>query len=272
MLKRDEEFDLLVTKIYNSMRFEPNPDWRLSELAFQPEGYLIALCTQGRVSYTLEGKNYLLQQGDLMFIRRSTLRTACNDQSNPWGFYCVIFELDANEAGRELIPALLGISHLNYLTLKPVFREIHHLWITKRTGYVLRVRSLVEKVLIEIITNYFADGEDRAISPQMEEILYRVEHDLRQEFSIPDLARQCGMSEGCFRRKFKAYTGMPFGQYQQFVRISLAKTYLLYGNNNIQETANLTGFSNEFYFSRVFKKITGVSPSEYVKGGGQKND
>ncbi len=265
-------FDLYVTKIFHSMRFEPSPEWRLTELAVSKNGYLMALCTQGRVSYMLEGKTHVLQQGDLMFIRRSTLRSARNDQNDPWGFYCISFDLHMDEAGEQLISSLMGVTHLNYRTMAPIFREIHHLWITKRICYEMRIRNLVEKLLIEMITDHLTDAETRTSSAQMEEILYRMERDPRQEFSVSDLARQCGLSEGCFRRKFKAYTGMPFSRYQEFIRINLAKNYLLYSNHNIQETAFLTGFSNEFYFSRVFKKSTGMSPSDFIKGGGIKND
>ena len=54
-------------------------------------------------------------------------------------------------------------------------------------------------------------------------------------------------------------------QYIVSLRISTAKGYLDNSNKAINEIANIVGYDNPLYFSRLFKKHTGITPSEYKK-------
>lgn len=64
-------------------------------------------------------------------------------------------------------------------------------------------------------------------------------------------------------RKFKKATGYTIFQWLNHFRISEAKKLLAAGYYSQAQIAEQTGFSNEFYFSRVFKRITGITPTEY---------
>jgi YesN/AraC family two-component response regulator len=55
-------------------------------------------------------------------------------------------------------------------------------------------------------------------------------------------------------------------QYVMKVRISKAEKYLRTTDKQIKEIADLTGFNYSYYFSRTFKKITGLTPLEYRQG------
>lgn len=66
-------------------------------------------------------------------------------------------------------------------------------------------------------------------------------------------------------RKFKKATGYTIFQWLNHFRISEAKKLLAAGYYSQAQIAEQTGFSNEFYFSRVFKRITGITPTEYKK-------
>jgi CheY-like chemotaxis protein/AraC-like DNA-binding protein len=63
---------------------------------------------------------------------------------------------------------------------------------------------------------------------------------------------------------FKEVMGVHFQEYIAAVRIRKAKEYLASGRYKIAEVAEKTGYSNRFYFSRAFKKIEGLSPSEFM--------
>ena len=54
-------------------------------------------------------------------------------------------------------------------------------------------------------------------------------------------------------------------QYIVSLRIAAAKGYLENSNKNIAEIASTVGYDNALYFSRLFKKYTGLTPSEYRK-------
>lgn len=87
----------------------------------------------------------------------------------------------------------------------------------------------------------------------------------RNNLSIQEYANKCNISCCWFIRSFKKYTGTTPGQYLTNIRINKAKELLKNGTFNISETAEFVGYDNPLYFSRIFKKNVGMSPSEYLK-------
>ena len=66
-------------------------------------------------------------------------------------------------------------------------------------------------------------------------------------------------------RKFRAHTGMTPRQFQMLIRIHRAMDILKNLQCTIAEVGELCGFSNPSHFARVFRKKTGLSPTEYRK-------
>ena len=83
--------------------------------------------------------------------------------------------------------------------------------------------------------------------------------------SIEEYARSRGMSVSWFIRNFKDYAGSTPAQYLLSLRISNAQSLLESTSYNVMEIAEIVGYNNPLYFSRLFKKQCGVSPTEYRK-------
>jgi AraC-like DNA-binding protein len=77
------------------------------------------------------------------------------------------------------------------------------------------------------------------------------------------MARDLGLSLSGFRKMFVKITGLPPGQYLQQIRINKAGELLQQTTLPIGEISTRLGFDSIYYFSRIFKKKTGVSPSDY---------
>lgn len=86
-----------------------------------------------------------------------------------------------------------------------------------------------------------------------------------EEISIDEYAKNHNMSTSWFIRNFKQYTGFTPLQYILNKRIYNAEALLLNSPYNVTEIAYIVGYDNPLYFSRIFKKMKGVSPSEYRK-------
>jgi AraC-like DNA-binding protein len=84
-----------------------------------------------------------------------------------------------------------------------------------------------------------------------------------QKFSIDYFARECNLSLFRFIHKFKSFTGMTPVEYLTKVRIEEAKYLLSNSLLSVSEVSAVVGYDNPLYFSRVFKKITGIPPSSY---------
>ena len=87
----------------------------------------------------------------------------------------------------------------------------------------------------------------------------------RQNEKISRYAELCDISESYFHMLFKKWSGLSPVDYRNHLRVAHAKSMLHNTSMSICEIANAVGFEDQFYFSRVFKTITGVSPQKYRK-------
>lgn len=83
------------------------------------------------------------------------------------------------------------------------------------------------------------------------------------EINIEEYAAKRHMSTSWFIRNFKQYNGITPMHYILTLRITNAQNLLETTSYNITEIAEIVGYSNPLYFSRLFKKQMGISPSEY---------
>lgn len=85
------------------------------------------------------------------------------------------------------------------------------------------------------------------------------------DICIEEYAASRHMSTSWFIRNFRKYTGFTPMQYILEIRISNAESLLEATEYNITEISRIVGYENPLYFSRLFKKSKGLSPSEYRK-------
>lgn len=83
------------------------------------------------------------------------------------------------------------------------------------------------------------------------------------ELSVDELAKGLNFSRSTFYRKIKSLTGFSPNDYIRVFRVRKAAQLINIGEKNLSEIADITGFSTQSYFSLVFKKHFGMTPSEY---------
>lgn len=155
----------------------------------------------------------------------------------------------------------------NSSTYAYLFKEIIHELQTCRVGY----QELLEMYLKQILLLIERSREERKptvssfIQDEMELARrYFFEH-YNEDINIEEYAKSRGMSFSWFSRNFKQLTAKSPMQYVVSVRINNAVSLLGTTSYNINEVSNIVGYDNPLYFSRIFKKVKGISPSEYKK-------
>lgn len=80
---------------------------------------------------------------------------------------------------------------------------------------------------------------------------------------LEHLAADAGMSYESFRKKFAASEGMPPAKWRQLRRIDRAKSLLAESDASLADIAEQLGFCDQFFFSRQFKQVSGVTPGHF---------
>ena len=91
-----------------------------------------------------------------------------------------------------------------------------------------------------------------------------VEEELETPLRVADLAERCGYSENYFRQVFRESVGMAPNAYINQRKIAKAKELMLYSERNVTQIAEQLGYQSIHYFSRLFKKVTGITPTDYI--------
>ncbi len=148
--------------------------------------------------------------------------------------------------------------------LRTLFLEINKIWFRKDSGYYYRAMNILYKILWLLHTRTsresFYNPYYKKIKPAVE---YINKHYYLNEIDYNHIADMCGISYVYFRRLFTECMGVSPSKYVTNKKIEYAKELIASGKYKITEVAEITGFCDVYYFSRVFKKLVGSSPLSY---------
>lgn len=116
---------------------------------------------------------------------------------------------------------------------------------------------------LSIISNQILVQQANAEPPVIARAKQFIHEHQAEELSLSMVAKAVNTSSFYFCKMFKKVSGLNFTDYVSRVRVEKAKNLLLNPNLRISEIAFEVGFQSLTHFNRVFKKITGQSPSEY---------
>lgn len=97
----------------------------------------------------------------------------------------------------------------------------------------------------------------------IEHAINRIQNDFAREVNMELLAQELGVSYSWFRSTFAAHTGLSPHQYLLELRLTHARSLLAETEMSVKEIAVLSGFGDEFYFSRLFRLRLKVTPSQW---------
>lgn len=138
---------------------------------------------------------------------------------------------------------------------KPGFQQVASGMIMKLMGYM---------VSIEKQRNF----SGKKVAMVIRDACFEMREEVGKEIDFKQYAEENHIGYSYFRKMFKQYTGIAPVQYHLDLKVRRAREMLIATHMSIKEIAFELGFHSVHYFSRFFKKKTGVSPSEIRKGTG----
>lgn len=229
-------------------------------------GYLIHYILSGNGYYKVSQKTYRLGKGDAFLICPDELIYYEADKKNPWTYTWIGFQ------GVKIRQYLERTSLLE----KPVFHYEHDDRIRLCHEKMFEANQLssnrdliMNSILYEYLFLLARKFPKEHRSPQekqtvyVEEALHILESCYAQEVSIQSIANELGLDRSYLHRLFKSATGFSLQEYLLDLRIRKACSLLKRTNLSIAIIALSVGYEDTLYFSRLFKRKKGISPTKY---------
>lgn len=230
--------------------------------------YLIHLVVSGKGVYQVGGVSHTLQEGDLFLVKPNQLITYAADESDPWEYYWVGFNGACASKLVQQMPFSDARPVHHCKDLHAVREALYNIYLSRgpepqcealMTGYLYIFMAHMMKEARDTMPNVGSSSSQYVLAA-IKYIQFNYSHDI----SVDYIAKAVGVSRSHLYRVFMSNVGQSPIDYLTNYRVGEACSLLKSSNLSIAEIAVSVGFFDQFYFSRVFKKVKGVPPSKYL--------
>lgn len=258
----------LVRALYlTDIGFFPKARHHYREREEGTQEYILIYCTEGEGYIHVEDKKYRIRKQEAFCIPSNKKHRYYASEENPWSIFWVHFKGENTVHfpldDCEIIQINSRHAENRIITLFDVlFRVLERNYTLGNFIYISQVLSLI---LAEI---YFREKVDEA-SKQNRHITaiirYMYKH-MDENLRLEDLSRELQLSKSYINAVFKKYADR--APIDFFINLKMQEACKLLKSTDlyIAEIGQRLGYEDQYYFSRIFKKVIGVSPTEYRNG------
>ncbi|MDD5596336.1 MAG: AraC family transcriptional regulator [Victivallaceae bacterium] len=267
-----ESFYEAVAPAVNSIGFfKDDKGWVSSAFERIQNDFDIWYITEGRGAVKINNRWINLQPGDLVVMKPGESyqqEKADEDQSlHVYVLHVTLFGPGNAEAENRLKAACPRKFNLLYHPhLESLFAKLLTAYTLKESGYLLTVRSIalsIIAILFEHLRNRAA--ERCSVNYKMiNRVRDFIEENYASDLSLEEMAKVSGFSFTYFSKLFREYFAVSPVNYHIDYRLKMARLFLA-KSDSVTAASEKCGFRSVHYFSRLFKRRLGLSPSEFVR-------
>ncbi len=248
----------LVVKNVGFQQCTPGYHWG----AGMRDHYLLHYVVSGGGTYTLGGRSYAVRAGQIFLAWPNTLIRYSADERDPWEYYWLGFTgpdaaaLIAQSGLRPDAPVRtigFGRSLQRYITAIYDARGQSAWSRTQMLGYAY------------LVLGKLVEGREESASPadMVDKAAEYISNNYTDQITVDDIAASAGVSRSWLYRGFQRRFGKSPLAYLEDLRLHYAKQLLTGTELRVSEIAYSVGYLDALYFSKVFSRRTGLSPTAY---------
>ncbi|PQP81978.1 Fe3+-hydroxamate ABC transporter substrate-binding protein [Paenibacillus sp. PCH8] len=157
-----------------------------------------------------------------------------------------------------------------YAPLSGVLEQLYAIRIYKTDAEYSHRNTLFQKWMEIIISRYTSPQTEQSMEDRIFSTIQYVDEHYAEEITVQKLARLADIRPAQYTTLFRQRTGHKPLDYVNDVRIQHAKDWLRKSDEPLRDIASRVGFKDEYYFSRRFRQMTGLSPRQYDRSIQQK--
>ncbi len=226
--------------------------------------HLLIYCTGGSGQLQVGGRSWVITSGDLIVLPAGLGHSYRASAEDPWSIYWVHYDGELGNAYNDL----LGAQTVQAIGLQQrLIAEFDALFSLRRAGAAttpyLHGACRLKALLTDIGDMATRSPEDAGRGLDLEQIEELMRLRTGGELNLDELAREASLSKYHFSRKFKALTG--HSPIQHFIHLKLRQACRLLDTTDapVKVIAARLGYDDPYYFSRLFRRVVGLSPRQY---------
>jgi len=263
--------DPLTRQIHiTDIGYYPKAQFHYAERPAGINQHIIIYCTEGYGWVEINKKKISVSPSQFVAIPANTPHKYGADENRPWTIYWVHFK---GEAAGFFIDLILQNSqnykpYLSYNNDRiKLFEDIY---INLEKGYGTDILRYVNMTFAHFLSSLIYDdmfnNKERKTEPDIiERTVSFMQENITKMLKLEDLAVFANLSASHFSYTFKSKTGHAPIEYFNQLKIQQACQYIAFTNMSVKNIAITLGIEDQYYFSRMFTKLMGSSPSEYKK-------
>jgi AraC-like DNA-binding protein len=231
---------------------------------------ILIYCIKGKGWINIQNKHYDIKQDNFFIIPASIPHKYGADNNDPWFIYWLHFTGDLSYRYIKSEFKIESLDQSNNARINDRINLFEEIYQTLATGYSnenLEYASLCLGYLLASFCYYSNFERFNLIyrNDIIEKSIKYMHTHIEDKITLSELASVVGCSVSHFSMLFKKRTSCSPIEYYNNLKIQKACQMLKFSNMHIKEIANILHYDDQYYFSRIFRKIMGISPLYYRK-------